>query len=125
MPLEVRFENKTGWHANAFEGLLREVVWVCGVWKADEKRYFQVSYFQRASGVDASEICQVAVGSWVVLTASEQSRTSKLEWWANVKWKKNELEQFSSKKYTSRLGKILHGSANIDNRCSYNYSIRQ
>jgi hypothetical protein len=33
------------------------------VWKADEKRYFQVSYFQRASGIDALEICQIAVGS--------------------------------------------------------------
>jgi hypothetical protein len=48
--------------------------------KADEKKYFQISHFQRASGADASEICQVAVGSWVVLTALEQSRSSKLEW---------------------------------------------
>ena len=125
MSLELRFENKKGRFADAFERLFRKNVWVCWMWEADEKRYIQISHFERASGTNALEIHQIITGSWFVIAALKQLRSRTLEWRIVVKWKKNESKQFPSKKYSSWMGKILYGSSNIDHRCSYYYSARR
>ena len=40
------------------------------MWKVNEKRYFQISYFKRALRIDASEIYKaVVIGSRSVLIA--------------------------------------------------------